>query len=39
MAHGVGETGSCGKSSSSIGRSLGLLSGLCITQLMGTIQG
>ena len=39
MAHGVGATGSRGESSSRIGRSLGLLSSLCITQLMGTIQG
>lgn len=39
MAHGVGTTGNGGESSSSIGRSLGLPSGLCITQLMGTIQG
>lgn len=38
MAHGIGATGSGGESSS-IGRSLGLPSGLCITQLMGTIQG
>ena len=39
MAHGVGATESHGESSSSTGRSFGLLSSLCITQLMGTIQG
>lgn len=39
MAGGVGASGGRGESSSSIGRRLGSLSGLCITQLMCAVQG